>query len=909
MISEYKEKKLFLLDAMALIYRAHFAFIKNPRINSKGVNTSAIFGFTNSLLDILEKEKPTHIAVAFDTYAPTVRHADFTEYKANRDKQPEDITYAIPVIKKMLEAFKIPAIEVEGYEADDLIGTLAKKAQQEGFSVYMFTPDKDFAQLVDENIFIYKPSKMGNPAEVWDAERVKKEFGIKRIEQVVDIQGLMGDAVDNIPGVPGIGPKNAQKLIEEFDTIENLLKNTEQLREKQRDLIRQYADQALLSKKLATIITDIDISFDEHEFLLEEPDKELLENLFAELEFRNLSKRILGKEPEKKTADELLMQMADLFKIPTGQEKAEIPEEIENYYLFDLSMSEDFIKKVSEKKILYFYNETSRSESGLEFSGMAVSDGEDYLSIKPNKENKIEAEILLSLKPLFEDPGISKTGYDLKTTITILRNHDIGMEGKLSDVLIAHYLVDSESRHDLDFLTEKYLNRRFTTRDVFENEDNIKNYWCEKCAIIKLVDEKLNKELDSAGEIRLYREVEVPLIRVLADMEAEGIRVDPGKLNEYSLVLSEEINELEKDIFKVSGVNFNINSPLQLGRVLFEIMKLDPGAKKTSKTKQYSTSEEVLQKLANKHMIARKLLDYRSLQKLKSTYVEALPALVNPKTGRIHTSFNQAVTATGRLSSTNPNLQNIPIRTERGRYIRKAFVPRSEDYMIMSADYSQIELRIIADISGDESMMNSFKNGIDIHQTTAAKIYDVPLTEVTPEMRRKAKVVNFGIIYGISGWGLAQRLDIARKEGEEMISHYFTEFPQIRNYMDKTIVFARENGYVSTLMGRRRIIREINSRNAMQKGFAERNAINAPIQGSAADLIKIAMVNIQRKILDMKLKSRMILQVHDELVFDMAKSEKELLTNMVKREMENAMHLKVPLVVDIGVADNWLDAH
>jgi len=909
------DNKLFLVDAMALIYRAHFAFIKNPRINTKGQNTSATFGFTNALFEILEKEKPSHIGVAFDSYAPTVRHVEYADYKANRDKQPEDISLAIPYIKKILDAFGIPVIECEGYEADDLIGTLAKKARKLGYTVYMFTPDKDFAQLVEDGIYILKPAKMGNPPEIWDSARVKQEFGIKRIDQVVDIQGLMGDSVDNIPGVPGIGPKTAQKLIEAFDTVENLIRNTDKLKDKQKDLINQYADQALLSKKLATIIIDAPVEFDHDFFSLSEPDKEALEAIFAELEFKNLGKRILGKEPEKKSADDMLFKMAEQFnmtieKQPNEEQTSQDGHKEHYYLLSDLEGINSLKKKIKENKNICFYIEYSTELLSRSYiSGIGIESVNDYYYFQPGDGKDSNSEAVGLFKEIFEDPSIIKTGFDLKQTILILNNYGIHVKGELFDVMIAHYLIDSESRHDLDFLSEKYLSKSLIKRPVFSDENTLKNYFCEKTRLLSELSAQFSKIIDENHYNRLFYEVESPLVGVLAEMEENGIKVDQEILKIYSGELLTDLTALEKEIFNISGVSFNINSPLQLGRVLFEIMKIDPGAKKTSKTKQYATGEDVLQRLTEKHVIAQKLLDYRSLQKLKSTYVDALPLLINPITGRIHTSFNQSVTSTGRLSSTNPNMQNIPIRTDRGRFIRIAFIPRNNDFQILSADYSQIELRLIADMSQDESMIESFKKGVDIHQTTAAKIYNVALEEVTPEMRRKAKVVNFGIIYGISGWGLAQRLDIPRREGDEIIRQYFEKFPRIREYMDQTMEFARKNGYVETLLGRKRYIREINSRNAMQRGFAERNAINAPVQGTAADLIKMAMVNISREMASKKLKSAMLLQVHDELVFDLHKEEKDILPGIVKFQMENAMQLKVPLIVEVGISDNWLEAH
>jgi DNA polymerase-1 len=909
------DKRLFLIDAMALIYRAHFAFIKNPRINSKGLNTSAIFGFLNSLLDIMDKDKPSHIAVAFDSHGPTVRHEEYTAYKANRDKQPEDISFALPVIKAILKAFNIPVIEMPGFEADDIIGTLAKQASREGYVVYMYTPDKDYAQLVEENmIFLYKPGRMGNPPEIWDTEKVKNEFGIIRIDQVVDIQGLMGDAVDNIPGVPGIGPKTAQKLIAEFDSIENLIKNADKIEGRNKDLIKQHADQALLSKKLATIILDVPVTFEEKHFEIEAPDVKLIEGLFAELEFRALGKRILGKEPEKKSIAELPEEIKNLFEI-SSEPQPEI-RTIDTAAKKYIQVNSEEIKtelikllKNNSSVSIHIDTNTSNPHNARMLTMAFCFNPEEAYSIRFSPDKEQTKKFLNDIGFLFKDPEKTIIGYNLKFLHIVLAGYGFEMENLLFDNMIAHYIIDPETKHDFPYLAETYLSYKQISTGLFSATEGFGTAACEEAELNLELSVVFHKMIRENGMERLFFDVECPMIAVLAHMEMEGIKVDKEVLNNYSEELFTDMTALESQIFKISGMSFNLNSPQQLGRVLFDILRIDDKVKKTKKSKQYSTSEDVLLKLAPKHEIVRLMLEYRSLQKLRSTYVEALPGLISTETGRIHTSFNQAITATGRLSSTNPNMQNIPIRTDKGRFIRKAFVPRNENYCLLSADYSQIELRIIASISKDEAMIESFRNNIDIHSTTAAKVFDVALDEVTSEMRRKAKVVNFGIIYGISGWGLAERMGISRKEADEIISQYFIKFPGIKKYMDDTIKFARENGYVQTLLGRKRFIRDINTQNQMQQGFAERNAINAPIQGSAADMIKIAMVNIDKMLISDKYKSKMLLQVHDELVFDCLKSELESLKMIVKEEMEKALPLDVPVYVEIGSGDNWLDAH
>ncbi|MBL6963112.1 MAG: DNA polymerase I [Bacteroidetes bacterium] len=906
-----KKNKLFLLDAMALIYRAHFAFIRNPRINSKGFNTSAIFGFVNALLEILEKENPSHIAVAFDSYEPTIRHEDFTEYKANRDKQPEDISLSIPYIKSVLDAFNIPVMEIPGYEADDIIGTIAHKAPLDSFDVFMFTPDKDFAQLVKENVFLFKPARSGQPNEIWDIEKVKEEFGIKRIDQVVEIQGLMGDSVDNIPGVPGIGPKTAKQLIADYDNIENLLANTEKLKGKVKENLENFGDQARLSKKLATLITEAPIDFNESELKINEWNKEAIEQLFAQLEFKNLGKRVLGKEPEVKKLpdDTALLNFGD-----TNQEEDDFEsynEQKKEYKQLELdSEITREVEKIIQKGRYGMHIELSSPDSyQAAIKSIALCCEKDkscVIKFSPNKDKA--AELLKLLKPLFEKSELEKIGNNLKPASIVLKRSGIHLHGNLFDNLIAHYILDSESRHDLELLSEQYLNYKMLNQGSLST-DQLYSYYCEQADINLQLFAEFKKEIKENHFEELFYKVESPLIEVLADMEYAGVKLNVDDLRTYSKVLEDELQKLEKKIHQDTGVPFNINSPQQLGHVLFEILKLDPNAKKTRKSKQYSTNEEVLRKLAPKHEVVRLVLDYRAIQKLKSTYVDALPGLQNEQSGLIHTTYDQAVAATGRLSSKNPNLQNIPIRTERGRFVRKAFVSRSVEHLLVSADYSQIELRVIAHTSQDEGMMEAFNLKQDIHTSTASKVFGVPLDKVNPDMRRKAKEVNFGIIYGISAWGLAQRLDIPRSEGSEIINHYFTNFPRIKEYIEKCQEDARKLGYAETILHRRRYLRDINSRSAVQRSFAERNAVNAPIQGSAADIIKIAMVKIHREFKRKKLESMMIMQVHDELIFDVVKGELEQVESIVRENMENAYSLSVPLTIDLGKGNNWLEAH
>ena len=931
------KKKLFLLDAMALIFRAHFAFSKNPRINSKGINTGVILGFANSLIEILNKEKPTHIGVAFDAQGPTFRHEIFPEYKAHREEAPEDIKTGIPIVKELVKAFNIPGFELQGYEADDIIGTLAKEAARQGFEVYMMTPDKDFAQLVEDNIYLYKPAYMGNAVDVLGVDEVLKKFDINRPDQVRDILGLQGDSSDNIPGIPGIGAKTAVKLIKEFDTVENLVVNTDKLKGKLRENVEKYGDQGILSKILATIITEVPVKLDEKTLEYKGFDEKRLKELFEELEFRRLAERVLGSASIRPESTQLSMfdsmapstksskgETADEEKEEEKKEKRNLAGTIHDYHL--VNTTSDIKKLVSylqlQDEFCFDTETTSLSARDALLVGISFAwvPGEAYYVPVPENSQK-SMEILELLRPALEHEKITKIGHNVKYDILVLKNYGIEVKGDLFDSMIAHYLIDPDTRHSMDVLAENYLNyspvsietligkkgaKQGSMRDVAE--ELIVEYAAEDADITLQLKQTFDRLIKEKGLEKLFHEVEIPLVRVLADMEFEGVKVDKNTLKQLSEELAEASLTLEQEIYEMAGVKFNIASPKQLGEVLFNKLKLIDKPKKT-KTGQFATGEEILAGLASKHPIAAKILDYRELQKLKSTYVDALPALISEKDGRIHTSYNQAVAATGRLSSTNPNLQNIPIRTEKGREIRKAFVPRANDYLLMSADYSQIELRIMASFSGDESMIQAFKEGKDIHAITASKIYKIPLEEVTEDMRRKAKTANFGIIYGISAFGLAQRLGISRTEAAKLIEAYFTEFPAVKVYMDRVINEARERGYVETILGRRRYLRDINSRNATMRGFAERNAINAPIQGSAADMIKVAMVNIHRWMHEKGLKSKMILQVHDELVFDVFEGEKDILEKNVPEFMKTAIELKVPMEVGLGFGKNWLEAH
>lgn len=942
-MTQKQAHKLFLLDAMALIYRAHFAFSKNPRINSKGLNTGVMLGFTNTLLEVLNKEKPSHIAVAFDTSSPTFRHEQFVEYKANRQEQPEDITVSIPWVKEIVKAFNIPLLELDGFEADDIIGTIAKKAERESFTVYMMTPDKDYGQLVDDHIFLYKPAFMGNGVDIMGPKEVCAKWDIEHVDQVRDILGLMGDAVDNIPGIPGIGAKTATKLLKQFGTVEELVKNTDQLKGKQKENVENFADQGLLSKELATIKIDVPVDFVEEELRYDGFDEEKLRAIFTELEFRTLSKRVFKEEGKKAVIqqNEQLGLFGDSgssnssasteieFEEETVNTSAPvIPETIDsNFHHYHKIKGEAEVKELLEylllqKEVCFDTETTSLNAMEAELVGLSFAylSGEAYYIPCPD-DQKETAGILEILKPFFENESILKIGQNIKYDLLVLKNYGIEVKGALYDTMLAHYLIEPEGKHGMDVLAEQYLNYKPVSiteligkkgknqgnmRDV--DEDTVTAYAAEDADITLRLKEKFDPTLKENELEKLFYEVENPLIPVLTDMEFEGVRIDTDSLAELSKSLETESQEIEKRVYELAGVKFNLASPKQLGDVLFEKLKLDPKAKKT-KTGQYATGEEILSKLAGEHEIAQAILDYRQMVKLKSTYVDALPTMINEKTGRIHTTYNQFVAATGRLSSINPNLQNIPIRTDRGREIRKAFVPRDENHVLLAADYSQIELRIMAAFSKDESMIEAFKNGRDIHATTAAKIFQVPLEKVTSDMRRKAKTANFGIIYGISAFGLSQRLSIPRGEAKEIIDAYFKEFPAVKAYMDGVIEKARSEEYVETILGRRRYLRDINSRNQTMRGFAERNAINAPIQGSAADLIKVAMIRVHDWMKKEKLKSKMILQVHDELVFDAHKDEVELLKKEVPKLMSEAIDIAVPIEVEVGLGNDWLEAH
>ncbi len=925
------DKKLFLLDAYALIYRAYYAFIRNPRYNSKGENTSATFGFTKTLIEIINNEHPNYIAVVFDSPEETLRAAEYAEYKANREETPEDIRNAIPWIKKIIEAFHIPILIKPGYEADDIIGTIAYKAQEAGFITYMMTPDKDFAQLVTENILMYKPAKGGKKAEIWGPKEVRQHFEIDDPKQVIDILGLWGDAVDNIPGVPGIGEKTAKKLIKQYGSIENLLQHTHELKGKLKENLEKYADQALLSKKLATIDTNVPVDFDPEALQLSEPDKEQLTAIFSELEFRTLAKQFLGEEIAATPKSNASGQM-DLFgRIEESGEPSNAISSLKTidntphqYHFIDTPEKhrELVLKLTAQTSVCFDTETTSTNALDAELVGMSFSFAPHEAYYIPFSEDKAGTiSILNYYKPFFENPDIEKTGQNLKYDIKVLKNYGIDVRLPYFDTMVAHYLAHPEQKHSMDELAEVYLGYKPVSIETLIGkkgkhqksmrtvpQETISHYAAEDADITFQLKKPLLKELEQINSVDLFRKIEVPLIKVLADMEWEGVCLDTGVLQQISDEITADIQQLEKAVFELAGTTFNLDSPKQLGDVLFNKMKIVEKPKKT-KTGQFATNEDVLSSLRDKHEIIPKILEYRTLKKLKTTYVDALPKLINPKTGRLHTTYMQTVAATGRLSSTNPNLQNIPIRNPRGQEVRKAFVPRNENYRILSADYSQIELRIIAALSEDENMIADFLAGKDIHAATASRVFEVPPEQVDRNMRGKAKSVNFGIIYGVSAFGLSQNLNISRKEAKEIIDNYFKKYPKIKAYMDNSIAFAREHGYVETIMHRRRYLPDINSRNAVVRGHAERNAINSPIQGSAADIIKVAMINIHQALESRKMRSKLILQVHDELILDVYKPELDEVKNIVKDKMENAVSLKVPLTVDMNDAGNWLDAH
>ena len=965
---EKQEKKLFLLDAYALIYRAFFALNKNPRINSKGVNTSAVMGFLNSLYEILQKEKPTHIGVAFDVAGTAQRQAEYSEYKANREKMPDDLREAIPYIIRLIEAFNIAIYGVEGYEADDVIGTMSKKAEQQGFLTYMMTPDKDFGQLVTDRVLLYKPAKFGEPAQVWGPKEVCERYGIQEPKQLIDILGLWGDAADNIPGIPGIGEKTAAALVGKYGSVENLIAHADELKGKQKENVINFAEQGLMSKALATINLEVPVEFDEEELKAKEPDVPALMALFEELEFKTFAKRFLEDYKTKQSAldgpstlrgtsgiagsgaSQSLRGTKQSMETTEGSQQPNLFSSNETFDLFhqgDNSGILEFSDKDSAKTMPHDYKlvETEADIQALaellskenqfvfdtettnidvysaELVGLsfAIKAHEAWYLPMPADRDECQKRLEL-LRPLFEDESITKIGQNLKYDISMLSQYGIKVKGRLFDTMLAHYLLEPEQRHNMDYLAEAYLDyitipiedligkgrQQRSMREV--PVEQVKEYAAEDADITLQLYEKLSPMLKENGVEKLLNDIEMPLVPVLSRMEANGVKIDTENLKQISDEFGRQIQQVEERIYEAAGMPFNIASPKQLGEVLFEKLRIDEKAKKT-KTGQYATGEDVLQKLSHKHPIIQMILDYRSFTKLKSTYLDALPALVNPKDGLIHTSYNQAVTATGRLSSNNPNLQNIPVRTAQGREIRKAFVPRSEHYTLLAADYSQIELRIIAHLSQDPAMVADFNLGHDIHAATAAKVFHVPMDQVTKEQRSRAKAVNFGIIYGMSAFGLAERMELSRSEAADIIKKYFEEYAGIKEYMNRSIALARERGYAETILGRRRYLRDINGSNSVVRGFAERNAINAPIQGSSADMIKIAMIGIHKEMERLQMQSKMILQVHDELVFDAHLDELDTLKAIVNDKMVNALPLSVPVIVEMNTGANWLEAH
>ena len=945
-------KRLFLLDAFALIFRAYYALLRNPRITSKGLNTNAQFGFTNTLFDLINREKPTHMGVCFDTFAKTERETDFAEYKANRQQTPEDLLASLDHIKRIIKGFNIPVVEVDGYEADDIIGTLAWQAADAGYDVYMVTPDKDFGQLlIHDCVYIYKPGYQGGDFEILDAKKVCEKWNIDRVEQVVDILGLMGDAVDNIPGIPGIGEKTASKLLKEYGTLENIIANADNIKGALGEKIRNGKESAIMSKKIAKIITNAPVQFHEEDFRLKDWNKTELIDVFTELEFKSLGKRVLGDEFNAFQSTPVGVQ-TDLFasapaatevKIKTTVTVAEATngEEDElagfradkninntphDYKVIDTNEKIiELVKELSQQKEICFDTQTTGSDpNNAELIGFSFcyQPGVGYYIPCTTDQQKTN-EILAHFKPLFEDAGKTWVGQNIKYHLIVMKWYGVEFKGEVFDTTLAHYLIEPEGRRAIDLLSAQYLQyepihvedligKKGKTQGNIRNVEieKIKDYAAEDADITLQLKHKFVPLLKEKEVEKVFLEVENPLTQVLTEMEFEGVKIDVDFLKEYSVQLDMEAKAAEQRVFDCCGIRFNLGSPKQLGEVLFERLKLDPKAKKT-KSGQYATGEDILIKLANQHAVANDILIFRELTKLKSTYVDALPLMINPKTGRVHTCYSQAVAVTGRLSSINPNLQNIPIRTEKGKEIRKAFVPRNTDRVLLSADYSQIELRIVAAISGDANMADAFKQNKDIHTATAAKVYNVPENEVTKEMRYKAKSVNFGIIYGQGAFGLADNLSISRAEAKEIIDNYKKEFSGISRYMDNTINFAKEHGYVKTLMGRKRWLRDINSSNFTVRSFAERNAINSPIQGTAADMIKLAMIKIHDAMQKEKLKSKMILQVHDELVFDALKEEVEILKPLILENMKTALPLPngVPVEAEVGAGENWLEAH
>ncbi|MCX2719005.1 DNA polymerase I [Lentiprolixibacter aurantiacus] len=939
------KKRLFLLDAYALIFRGYYALIKNPRINSKGMDTSAIMGFVNSLFDVIRREQPDHLAVCFDKDGSAERTELFADYKANRDETPDAIRVAVPIIQDILKAMHIPVVEVSGLEADDIIGTLAKQAEEQGYQVYMVTPDKDFGQLVSDNIYMYRPARMGNGIEIWGIPEVQERFGVQRPEQVIDYLGMMGDASDNIPGLPGVGDKTAKKFIAEFGSLEELLANTDKLKGKMREKVEANAELGRLSKKLATICVTCDVQFDEKDYELSQPDSEKVQSIFEDLEFRRLREQFLkifftetGEAESKESApvQKLKENVAgggqfSLFgdggtqtegKVISGRQTIKDTPHV--YQLVNPGMNRKlFLQNLMKQTSVCFDTETTGiNPLTAELVGIAFSWEAGKGFYLPFPEDREEAkELIEDLRPFFEAEAIEKVGQNLKYDIKVLHKYGVEVKGKLFDTMLAHYLINPDMRHNMDVLSETYLNyspvsiteligkkgkNQLSMREVPIDQQT--EYAVEDADITYQLAQHFAPELEAANTRKLFDEIEIPLLRVLADMELEGINLDIPFLNTLSEALDRDIKALVEKIYAEAGEEFNIASPKQLGEILFEKLKLVDKPKKT-RTGQYSTAEDVLSYLAKDHQIIRDVLEYRGLSKLKSTYVDALPEQVEPQTGRVHTDYMQTVAATGRLSSNNPNLQNIPIRTERGRQVRKAFIPRDQDHVLLAADYSQIELRIIAALSEESTMIEAFKQGEDIHASTASKVFNVPIEEVTREQRSNAKTVNFGIIYGVSAFGLSNQTDLSRTEAKELIDTYYKTYPKLRDYIQDQIEFAREHGYVQTVLGRRRYLKDINGSNAVVRGAAERNAVNAPIQGSAADIIKIAMIRIHDKLKEGGFKTKMLLQVHDELVFDVYKPELEEIRNLIKSEMENAFDLAVPLEVDLGEGANWLEAH
>lgn len=934
-----EDKRLFLLDGHALVYRAHFAFIARPLINSKGVNTSAVTGFVRTLWDLMVNQKPTHIAVAFDPKGGTFRHEFYPQYKANRDAQPEDITIAMKYIPAIVEAFNIPAVMVPNYEADDVIGTLAKQAEKEGYTVYMVTPDKDYAQLVSPNIYMYKPGRQGSDVDILGEKEILEAWDISRVDQVIDVLGLMGDSVDNIPGIPGIGPKTAVALLKEYGTVENLIANADQLKGKQKENVIQFADQGLMSKRLATIDINSPIQFDAEKFTLDPINKEKIKEIFLELEFRTLAQQILGYDIVSGNKNQAGVQQSLFGDVAVNQQNQEKTEDNEEYLIakknientphnYILSDTDEkintLVKLLQSHKIISFDTETTGIDAhqaelvGLSFS---VIPGEAYYVPISSDQEKAKMTVQ-QFKEILEDTTITKVGQNIKYDMTMMKWYGVELAGPLYDTMITHYLCEPDLRHKLDYLTESYLDykmvpiedligkggkNQLSMRDV--DVDKVKEYASEDADLTLQLMPVMKKMMAENELNELYHKIEEPLIRVLCDLEYEGIRIDAGFLNDYSKELDKLIINKEQEIYRNAGVHFNISSPKQVGEVLFDRLKVPYRWKKTA-SGQYSTDFDKLTELAGEHIVIDTILEYRKFSKLKSTYVDALPTMINPRTGRVHSNFNQARAATGRLSSENPNLQNIPIKDEAGREIRKAFIPRTDDYVLLAADYSQIELRIIAEISNDKSMLDAFIAGNDFHKATASKVYGVPYDEVTSEQRRNAKTVNFSITYGAGATNLMRQLNISRKEAQELIQSYFREFSGLKNYMDETVKSARELGYVKTLLGRRRNLRDINSRNSLTASNAERIAINTPIQGTAADMIKIAMINIHQVFRENNLKSKMVLQVHDELVFDVYKPELDQVKVIIEDKMKNAIPtLNVPIIVEMGVGNNWLEAH